>query len=112
MRTKIWLLLLAVLSGAMGQPVFDVMETTVAEIHAGYASGTLTAFAFDGGQAISEHTTSHEAFALGLEGTVEFTVGGAVHLLTEGDLLRLPAGVPHGLRAQSRAKMLLVMFKV
>ena len=76
------------------------------------ASGTLTAFAFDGGQAISEHTTSHEAFALGLEGTFEFTVGGAVHLLTEGDLLKLPAGVPHGLCAKSRAKMLLVMFKV
>lgn len=76
------------------------------------ASGTLTVFAFDAGQDISEHTTPHEAFALGLEGTLEFTVGGVTHPLQAGDLLRLPAGIPHKLRANTRAKMLLVMFKL
>ena len=74
-------------------------------------SGTLTIFAFDAGQEISEHTTPHEAFALGLDGALEFTVGGVRHSLDTGDILRLPAGVPHALRADRRAKMLLVMFK-
>lgn len=74
-------------------------------------SGSLTVFALDAGQEISEHTTPHEAFALGLDGELEFVVGGVSHRLTQGELLRLPAGVPHALRAGSRAKMLLVMFK-
>jgi quercetin dioxygenase-like cupin family protein len=74
-------------------------------------SGTLTVFAFDAGQEISEHTTPHEAFAFGLDGVLEFTVGGTRCPLGTGDILRLPAGVPHALRAQGRAKMLLVMFK-
>ena len=74
-------------------------------------SGSLTLFAFDLGQEISEHTTPHEAFALGLDGTLEIAVGGVAHSLAKDELLRLPAEVPHALRALTRAKMLLVMFK-
>ena len=74
-------------------------------------SGSLTLFAFDAGQEISEHTTPHEAFALGLDGSLEIVVGGVTHRLAKGEILRLPSGVPHALRAISRAKMLLVMLK-
>ena len=74
-------------------------------------SGSLTMFAFDLGQEISVHTTPHEAFAMGLDGSLEIAVGGAAHKLAKGEILRLPANVPHALRAATRAKMLLVMFK-
>lgn len=74
-------------------------------------SGSLTLFAFDAGQEISEHTTPHEAFAQGLDGSLELVVGGVTHRLAKGELLRLPAGVPHALKAMTRAKMLLVMLK-
>ena len=74
-------------------------------------AGTLTVFAFDAGQDISEHTTPHEAFALGLDGQIEFMVGGQKATLKKGEMLRLPADVPHALKAHTRGKMLLVMFK-
>jgi quercetin dioxygenase-like cupin family protein len=74
-------------------------------------SGTLTVFALDAGQEISEHATPYEAFALGLDGCIEFTVGGAHSELKAGELLRLPADVPHALKARVRGKMLLVMFR-
>jgi len=74
-------------------------------------SGTLTVFAFDAGQEISEHTTPHEAFALGIAGQIDFMVGGRKATLKQGELLRLPADVPHALKAHERSKMLLVMFR-
>lgn len=74
-------------------------------------SGTLTVFALDAGQEISEHTTPHEAFAVGLDGSTEFTVGGRKAVLRKAEILRLPADVPHALKAVERCKLLLVMFK-
>lgn len=73
--------------------------------------GSLTVFAFDQGQGLSEHSTPHQAAVLVLEGRARITVGGAAHEVAAGDLLHLPAGVPHALEAPEAFKMLLVMLR-
>jgi quercetin dioxygenase-like cupin family protein len=74
-------------------------------------SGSVTLFAFDGGEGLSEHTTPHDALIYGLDGEAEITIGGAAHTVTSGRALHLPADVPHGVRALSPFKMMLVMLK-
>jgi quercetin dioxygenase-like cupin family protein len=74
-------------------------------------SGTVTAFAFDQGEGLSEHTAAFDALLFIIEGESEVSVSGVVQRLTTGDLLRLPAGQPHALQAATRFKMLLIMVK-
>lgn len=74
-------------------------------------AGTVTAFAFDAGEGLSEHTAPFDALALNLEGEADISIAGASHRLRAGDLLKLPAGEPHAVRAISPFKMLLVMIK-
>jgi len=73
--------------------------------------GSVTAFAFDAGEGLSEHTTPHEALVYVLEGTARLEIAGTGHRVDAGQLIRLPAGVPHALRAGERFKMLLVMVR-
>jgi quercetin dioxygenase-like cupin family protein len=75
------------------------------------AAGTITAFAFDAGEGLSEHTAPFEAFVQIIDGAAEISIAGTPHVVKTGQLLRLPAGIPHGLRAVTRFKMLLVMMK-
>ncbi len=75
------------------------------------AAGTITAFAFDAGEELSEHTAPFEAFVQVFDGQAEITIGGMPHQVAKGQLLRLPADVPHALRAVSRFKMLLIMMR-
>lgn len=75
------------------------------------SGGTVTLFAFDAGEGLSEHTTLHEALLLGLEGAADISIAGVVHRLEAFHLLRLPASVPHGVKAVTRFKMGLVMIK-
>jgi quercetin dioxygenase-like cupin family protein len=74
-------------------------------------AGTVTAFAFDQGEGLSEHTAAFEALVIMIEGEAEVTISGALHRLAAGHLLRLPAGRPHALKAVTRFKMLLVMVR-
>jgi len=74
-------------------------------------AGTLTAFAFDSGQELSEHTAPFDAWVLVLDGRVELTIGGRQVDATTGDLVLMPANVPHAIRATERFKMLLTMFR-
>ncbi|MCL7978900.1 MAG: cupin domain-containing protein [marine benthic group bacterium] len=74
-------------------------------------SGNVTLFAFDEGEGLAEHVTPHEAMILALEGDAEITVGSDRHRLRDGEALHLPASVPHGIRARSPFKMMLVMLK-
>ncbi len=76
-----------------------------------HPAGTLTVFAFDEGQGLSEHTAPYDATVEVVEGAGEFTVGGQVHTVREGELLIMPAGVPHSVRARERFKMLLIMIR-
>ena len=75
------------------------------------ASGTVTLFAFDEGQGLSEHTAAFDAFANLLEGEAELTVSGKVLRATAGEAVLLPANQPHSLKAQGRFKMLLTMIR-
>ena len=74
-------------------------------------SGSVTIFAFDGGEGLSEHTTPHQALIYGLDGEAEITIGSTPHVVTPGRALHLPADVPHAVRALSPFKMMLVMLK-
>lgn len=74
-------------------------------------NGTVTAFAFDAGQGLSEHTAPYDALVYILEGDAEVTISGKGHKLNEGEYIIMPANEPHSLRALNRFKMLLVMIK-
>jgi quercetin dioxygenase-like cupin family protein len=73
--------------------------------------GSLTLFAFDVGQELSEHTAPFDAFVQVLDGEVELTIGGEKVPARTGETVLMPAGVPHALRATSRFKMLLSMIR-
>jgi quercetin dioxygenase-like cupin family protein len=74
-------------------------------------TGTITIFAFDDGQGLSEHTAPFDAFVYVPEGRAEITVAGAPHLLTAGDMIIMPAHIPHAVKAVEPFKMLLVMIR-
>ncbi len=74
-------------------------------------NGSVTAFAFDAGQELSEHTTPFDALVEVIEGDVEIDIGGLRHDLTKGQMIRLPANIPHAVRAAKRFKMILTMLK-
>ena len=74
-------------------------------------TGTLTLFAFDAGQGLSEHTAPFDAVVQVLDGEAELNVGGEVFQAATGTLVVMPAHVPHSLRADQRFKMLLTMIR-
>ncbi len=75
------------------------------------AAGTLTVFAFDSGQALSEHSVPFDAVVHVVDGEVELTIGGKTVRAVEGHVVLMPANVPHAVRAVQRFKMALTMFK-
>ena len=75
------------------------------------AAGNLTLFAFDAGQGLGEHTTPYDAIVQVLDGEVELTIGGQTVRAQAGQLVVMPANVPHAVRAVKRFKMLLTMFR-
>ncbi len=95
------------LKGLAGVAPGAIVSRTLAQ---GPAGG-LTFFAFDAGQALSEHTAPFDAYVLVVEGEAELTIGGRLVLAREGDLTLMPAGVPHALRARTPMKMLLTMLR-
>jgi len=74
-------------------------------------AGTITLFAFDVGQGLSEHTAPYDALVALLEGEADITVSGRRFHLRAGDTLLLPAHEPHALHAATPFKMLLVMIR-
>ena len=74
-------------------------------------AGTVTVFAFDHGEGLSEHTAPFDALALSLEGEADISIAGTVHHLGPGQLLKLPAGQPHAVKAITPFKMLLIMIR-
>ena len=75
------------------------------------AAGTLTLFAFDQGQALSEHTAPFDALVNILDGEAEVTISGQPNTVRAGEMILMPADEPHGLRAIAPFKMMLVMIK-
>ena len=74
-------------------------------------AGTATVFAFGTGQQLSEHTAPFDAMVCALEGEAVVTIGGKPHTVRAGDMIIMPAGIPHALRAPAPFKMLLVMIR-
>lgn len=85
----------------------SIVSRTLAE----NPSGTITLFAFDEGQGLSEHTAPYDAIVQVIEGKVEISIANKSHALKEGDIIVMPANVPHKLRAVEKFKMLLSMIK-
>ncbi|MGD8978762.1 MAG: cupin domain-containing protein [candidate division WOR-3 bacterium] len=73
--------------------------------------GTVTVFAFDQGQGLSEHTAPFDALVYIVDGQAEITIAGKNHSLTAGEMIIMPANKPHALKARAKFKMLLVMIK-
>lgn len=74
-------------------------------------AGTLTVFAFDAGEALSEHTAPFDAFVQVLDGEAEVVVGGKPVTVRPGQIVLMPANVPHAVNARQRFKMLLSMIR-
>jgi quercetin dioxygenase-like cupin family protein len=75
------------------------------------STGTVTLFAFDEGQGLSEHTAPFDALVYIADGEAEVTISGKSHHLKMGEIVILPANQPHALQALHRFKMLLVMIR-
>ena len=73
--------------------------------------GTLTLFAFDAGQGLSEHTAPFDAVVQIVDGTAAITIDGTVHQVQAGEMIIMPANRPHSLKAEVPFKMLLVMIR-
>jgi quercetin dioxygenase-like cupin family protein len=70
---------------------------------------SMTLFAFSKGEEISTHSSHGDAFVYVMDGTGEFTVGDTIHKVTEGQVLVMPAEIPHAVYAATDFKMLLVV---
>jgi len=74
-------------------------------------TGTVTLFAFDKGQGLSEHTAPFDALVYNFDGQAEVVIEGTLHHLKAGEVIIMPAGKPHSLKAVERFKMLLLMIR-
>jgi quercetin dioxygenase-like cupin family protein len=74
-------------------------------------TGTVTVFAFDKDQGLSEHTAPFDALVYVLDGVAEITIAGTPRRLGKDELILMPANVPHALKAIERFKMMLIMIR-
>ncbi|GIK87033.1 MAG: cupin domain-containing protein [Burkholderiales bacterium] len=75
------------------------------------AGGSVTLFAFDAGEGLSEHTAPFDALVIGVDGSADIAIAGMPYAVGAGQTLLLPAGVPHAVSPVGRFKMLLVMIR-
>ncbi len=85
----------------------SVVSRTLAKSDA----GTLTIFAFDAGEELSEHSAPFDAYVQNLDGKVELLIGGKPIHPAVGETVLMPANVPHAVKAPERFKMLLIMIR-
>jgi quercetin dioxygenase-like cupin family protein len=74
-------------------------------------AGTVTLFAFDKEQGLSEHTAPYDALVQIIDGEAEVTISRRAHRLKEGEVIIMPANEPHALKAVGKFKMLLIMIR-
>ena len=103
------------LSGAEAHALQALLATPeggiASRVLAKAAGGNVTLFAFDAGQGLTEHTSPFDAFVIVLEGHFSLTIGGAPVDARPGQIVRLPAAVPHAVEAVEASRMLLVMLR-
>lgn len=74
-------------------------------------TGTITLFAFDSGQGLSEHSAPYDAFVQIVDGVATLRIGGNDVVAKAGEIVVMPANIPHAVHATERFKMLLVMIR-
>lgn len=74
-------------------------------------TGTVTLFAFDQGQGLSEHTAPYDALVYIFDGKAEITISGSRHIVEKGNMIVMPANEPHALKAVESFKMMLTMIR-
>ena len=97
----------ASLEGLIGYQEGSVVSRTMID----KKTGTVTLFAFDENQGLSEHTAPYDAMVYVLDGEVEVTISGKPVKLKKGEMTIMPANQPHALLAKTKFKMLLTMVK-
>ncbi|MGD9110691.1 MAG: cupin domain-containing protein [Phycisphaerales bacterium] len=95
------------LSGLVDYVRHSIVSKTIVD----KPTGTITLFAFDAGQGLSEHTTPYNATVLVLDGSAKLTIGGDEEIVASGQIIIMPPDVPHSVTAEERFKMLLVMIR-
>ena len=102
----------------MTQPVSNMKDlvsyqegSTVSKEIIRKPTGTVTIFAFDKDQGLSEHTAPFDALVYLLDGEAEIIISGESHHLKAGEMIIMPGGKPHALKAVKRFKMMLVMVR-
>ncbi|KGP75962.1 cupin [Desulfosporosinus sp. Tol-M] len=85
----------------------QVVSKTIAQI----PTANVTLFSLDEGEGISTHTTSGDAIVQVLDGEAEITIGNDLLIVKNGEIVVMPSGIPHGLEARKRFKMLLTVIK-
>jgi quercetin dioxygenase-like cupin family protein len=88
-----------------------VAGSVVSRTFAKKSEGTITLFAFDTGQGLSEHSAPYDAFVQVVDGVGTFRIGGKPVVAKAGEIVVMPANVPHAVHANERFKMLLVMIR-
>jgi quercetin dioxygenase-like cupin family protein len=98
-----------------GQTIVELTEyskdSIVSKTLLDKSAGTITLFAFDAGQKLSEHTSPYDAVVQVLDGKAAITIGGNEKDVSHGQIIIMPAGVPHSVSAEEKFKMLLIMIR-
>lgn len=110
---------MSALSAAIPAAEALALQTLLAPAPHGIASrvlaknggGTVTLFAFDAGQGLSEHTAPFDALVLVIDGAFSLVIGGRTIEAVPGEIVRMPANVPHAVDARESSRMLLVMLR-
>lgn len=98
-----------------GQSLADLVEysadSIVSKTILDKSAGTITLFAFDKGQQLSEHTTPYDAVVQVLDGHCQLTIDGRARQVAAGEIIIMPGNVPHSVTAREKFKMLLTMIR-
>ena len=95
------------LSGGVSYSIGSVVSKTLLKKNV----GNITLFSFDEGQGLTEHTSPFDAVVYILDGKAEIVIGGKPKAVTAGEMMIMPADIPHALNAVERFKMLLIMIR-
>jgi quercetin dioxygenase-like cupin family protein len=107
----------SILADCLGksQPLADLIEyasdSVVSKTIVDKSVGTITLFAFDKGQRLSEHTSPYDAVVQVVDGHAQLTIGGQQVVVQSGQIIVMPANVPHAVDAEEKFKMLLTMIR-
>ena len=97
------------------KPLVELLEyqdgSIVSRVLLKNKGGSVTLFAFEKGEGLSEHTAPFEALAFVVDGNAEVEIAGEVYSVRQGETITLPANIPHAVKAATRFKMLLTMIR-